>query len=137
MLGIEYKAHLDLDITAMDHRLKIWGHWCRSGGLNPALWESDNEFGRKLTTYENNDSAKLQLMVMRLPILHRMTIQVHYVDRGNNKETGERKKWREVNTRMRKAGEFKRISERDYPELLWRAWRIIVNSERFAKGETK
>ena len=132
MGGLDHTAQLEADIAAMDHRLKVWGHWCRSGGLNPALWESDNESGRKLTTYENNDAAKLQLMVMRLPILHRMTVQVHYVDRGNNDEIGRRKRWEEVNARLRKAGEVRRISMGDYKNVWTRALRIIINSERFA-----
>lgn len=130
MGGIEEAAALDADINSMDHRLKIWGMWCRLGNQNPLLWETDDPNGLQLTTYQVRDANKLQLMVMRLPILHRMTVQVHYVDRGDNDEIGKRKKWEEVNARLRKAGEYKRISRGDYDRIWQRALKIIINSER-------
>jgi muconolactone delta-isomerase len=130
MGGLEITAQIEADISSMDYRLKIWGRWCRSGGSIEVLWETDDGNSRKLTTYEHRDSEKLQLMVMRLPILHRMTAQVHYCDQGDNEQYGARKKWEEVNARLRKAGEVRRISMGDYKNVWTRALRIMINSER-------
>ena len=132
MGGLDRAEQLEADIAAMDLRLKLWSHWCRSGGLNPELWDTDVRSPRQLTTYETRDADKLNLMIMRLPILHRITIQVHYVDRGDPDEDGPREKWKEVNARMRRAGEYKRISKGDYTNVRTRALRIIINSEIFA-----
>ena len=130
MVGLEHAAKLEADISAMDHRLKIWGFWCRSGGLNPELWETDEKSSRQLTTYETRDAEKLSRMVMRVPILHRLTLQVHYVYRGRSEQTEPRQKWEEVNARLRKAEVDKRISKNEYMKIWGRALRIIINSER-------
>lgn len=133
MVGLEHVAALEADLNHMDHRLKIWGLWCRIGSIGPILWDTDDSNGLQLTTYQVRDANKLQLMIMRLPILHRMTVQVHYVDRGDNDEIGPRRKWNEVNARLRAAGEDRLIGKNEYPRILERALRIIINSERVMK----
>ncbi len=130
MGGIEAAQAMESEVEAMDARLKIWGHWCRCGSQNIQLWESDTRSGRSLTTYQVRDANKLQLIIMRLPILHRMVCQVHYVDLGDNEEIGKRRKWEEVNARLKRAGEYRRISRGAYPHVHGRALKIIINSER-------
>lgn len=115
----------------MDHRLKKWGAWSRAGCIAPELWESDPPPSYEFLTRDDvEDAWRIQCMVMRLPMLHRIVLAVHYVH------------WREVdcephheiNRRLAKMAraafeKMPQISRHEYRPIRDRAVRMLVNSE--------
>jgi hypothetical protein len=120
-----------VEFDAMDLRLKQWGAWCRAGGRDPALWESDGRHGAGMTRDQVEDAWRLQCMVMRLPIEMRIVCQVQYVCRPEEPVTGHGEgRVAEVNRRIRAAGVHRRLSADDCRAVRERAVNNLINADR-------
>lgn len=123
------------EIDAMDLRLKNWGRWCRAGGGDPVLWESDKACGAGLTCDQVWDAWSVQLMVMRLPLDMRVVVQVHYVSRPVEAANGQgESRVDEANRRLRAAGEHRRLNADGYRYTRERAVTNMLNGSKGLTG---
>lgn len=123
------EARTEFDL--MDHRLKKWALWSRVGGIRPDLWESDpGPSGIVLTRDEVWDADKINILVLRLPTLHRLVLHVHYILCRDI----ECEPWQEVNRRLAKLAratfeQVPLIGRQEYRPIRDRAIRMLINAE--------